>query len=69
MHRVNETHIGALCEGRRVTPADHERWEQQRLERKRRRWYLDPYRPQSNHHEPKTLPPLRFPQTVSPMDE
>ena len=44
MHRVNETHIGALCEGRRVTPADHERWEQQRLERKRRRWYLDPTR-------------------------
>lgn len=59
MHRINETHIGALCEGRRVTPADHERWEQQRLERKRRRWYLDPTRwdvdPHRNHHDLKNL--------------
>ena len=36
--------VGELCKGRIVSPEDFERWEQQRLQRKKKRVALDPYR-------------------------
>ena len=42
---ANGIHIGSLCKQRRVTQLDIDRWEQQRLERKARKFIpLDPYR-------------------------
>lgn len=38
------TNIGGNVAGRIVTQQDKERWEKQRLERKRKRLKLDPYR-------------------------
>lgn len=35
---------GNIIEGRYIDPGDYEKWEQQRLERKRKNHKLDPYR-------------------------
>lgn len=39
-----ELRIDSICQGRTVAPDDFERWEQQRLARKSKRYTLNPYR-------------------------
>lgn len=42
---ANGIQIGSLCKQRRVTQLDIDRWKQQRLERKAKKFIpLDPYR-------------------------
>jgi hypothetical protein len=40
----NEIRLESMVQSRYVSPEDFDRWEQQRLERKRKRHTLDPYR-------------------------